>query len=315
MRCLLFCADGFNPYYNQAVEVTLLDLTNDETEILYLWRNDKVAFIGKNQNAFTECKVPEIELDGGYIARRISGGGAVYHDKGNLNFTFLSSNKNFSIRKNFSIMIAAMKRLGFDAELSGRNDVTIDGRKFSGNAFYRGKSCFHHGTVLISANYEKMAAYLNVPKVKLEAKGVKSVVSRVLNLSEVDASISAEKVASSLIDAFEAHYGVKAERIGDGDLDWDKLKSNILFFEDRKWRLGDNITYDAQCVRRFEWGTADIRLEIDGSTITKAKIYSDSLDCDGVALKEQLLVGADIYKGKEGVDDILSALKEQKHGF
>lgn len=315
MRCLLFCADGFNPYYNQAVEKSLLDLADDDTEILYLWRNDKTVFIGKNQNAYTECKVPTIEADEGFIARRISGGGAVYHDKGNLNFTFLSSHDNFSIAKNFEIMTSGIRKLGFDARLDGRNDVTIDGRKFSGNAFYRGKSCFHHGTVLIGSDREKMARYLNVPKVKLEAKGVSSVVSRVVNLGEIDATVTADKMADALIEAFQSHYGVKATRISDGDLDWQQLKSNILFFEDAKWRLSDNVDFGAQCVARFEWGTADIRLKINGSIIEQAKIYSDCLDCDAVALKEQLLTGADIYKGKQGVDDILAAFKEQKNGF
>lgn len=315
MRLLFIRAKGLYPYYNQAIEATLLSEVSDDTEILYLWQNDKVAFVGKNQNVFTECKVPYIEADGGYIARRISGGGAVYHDKGNINFTFLSSKRNFSIKKNFEIMIGGMKKLGLNAELSGRNDVTIDGRKFSGNAFYRGNTCFHHGTVLICANYEKMSSYLNVPKVKLQAKGVSSVVSRVLNLNEVDASITADKVANVLKEAFENYYGISAQEITEADLDQNLLKSKLAFFKDEKWRKGDNIYYDAQAVVRLSWGTADIRIKVNGSIIEKAKIYSDSLDYDQIALKEELLAGADIYKGKEGVNDIIDAFKEQKNGF
>ncbi|MCH5164591.1 MAG: lipoate--protein ligase [Clostridiales bacterium] len=315
MKLLFIRAGELNPYYNQAIEATLLEMANDDTEILYLWQNDKVAFIGKNQNAYTECKVPYIEADGGYIARRISGGGAVYHDKGNINFTFLSSKKNFSIKKNFEIMTCGMKKLGFDAELNGRNDVVIGGRKFSGNAFYRGNTCFHHGTVLISANYEKMSAYLNVPKVKLEAKGVSSVVSRVINLNEIDPTVTADKVAHSLREAYENYYGAKALEITDKDLDQETLKAKCEFFTDANWRKGDNIYYDAQAVVRFGWGTADIRLKINGNIIEKAKIYTDCLDYDEVALKESLLIGADLYKGKQGVDDIIEAFKEQKNEF
>ncbi len=315
MSLLFIRAKELDPYYNQAIEATLLGLTNDDTEILYLWQNDKVAFVGKNQNVFTECKVPFIEADGGYIARRISGGGAVYHDKGNINFTFLSSKKNFSITKNFEIMIGGMKKLGLNAELNGRNDVTIGGRKFSGNAFYRSNSCFHHGTVLICANYEKMSGYLNVPKVKLQAKGVSSVVSRVLNLNEIDRSITADVVADALKGAFESYYGGFAREITEADLDEETLNSKYAFFKDEKWRKGDNIYYDAQAVVRLSWGTSDIRLKLCGSVIEKAKIYSDSLNYDEVAHKEQLLVGADIYKGKEGVNDIIDAFKEQKNGF
>lgn len=315
MRGLFIRAKELNPYYNQAIEATLLDMADDDTEILYLWQNDRVAFIGKNQNAYTECKVPYIEADGGYLARRISGGGAVYHDKGNINFTFVSSPKNYSVKKNFEIMMGGMKRLGFNAELNGRNDVVIDGRKFSGNAFYKGSSCFHHGTVLIGVNNEKLAAYLNVPKVKLEAKGVSSVVSRVINLTEIDPTVTADKVADALRASFEDYYGVKAVEINDTDLDQKTLRKNLAFFEDEKWRKGDNIYYDAQAVVRLSWGTADIRLKINGNVIEKAKIYSDSLDCEAIALKEKLLIGADIYKGKEGVEDIIEAFKEQRNEF
>lgn len=315
MRCLVIRALDLYPYYNQAIEASLLSRVDDDTEILYLWQNDKTVFIGKNQNAYTECKTAYIEADGGYIARRISGGGAVYHDKGNLNYTFVSSNKNFSIQKNFSIVIGAMKKLGLNAELSGRNDVTIGGRKFSGNAFYKGKTCFHHGTVLIKTDYKKLSDYLNVSKAKLNAKGVPSVVSRVINLSEVDSSIEAERVAAALIDSFESYYGSKHAVTTDKDLDQGLLVEKLKFFEDKNWRYGDNIYYDANVVARFDFGTADIRLKLKGNLIEAAKIYTDSLDCEEVAKKENLLLGADIYKGKKGVDDILEAFKEQKNGF
>ncbi len=315
MRCILVEADGLNPYVNQAVEATLLTMAADDTEILYLWRNDKTVVIGKNQNAYTECKVPVIEADGGFIARRISGGGAVYHDKGNLNFTFLSSRKNYSTSKNFEIFIRAIKALGLNATIDGRNDVTIDGRKFSGNAFYRGNTCFHHGTVMISADRNKLADYLNVPKVKLTAKGVQSVASRVVNLSELDSSITAEKVADTLGREFFGYYGGTAERLCPQDLDQKAFEKNIAFFSDEKWRMGDDIRYDASVVARFDWGTADIRFKMRGSVIEKARIYTDSLDPSVAEQKEKLLAGVDIYKGKVGVNDIIDLIKEQKNGF
>lgn len=315
MRCLVIKADGVYPYLNQAIEASLLDFVKDDTEILYLWQNDKTAFIGKNQNAFVECRVPLIKADGGYIARRISGGGAVYHDKGNINFTFVSTAKGYDTGKNFEIMTGAMRRLGFDARLNGRNDVTIDGRKFSGNAFYRGASCFHHGTVLIGTDTEKMKEYLSVSKAKLAAKGVSSVVSRVVNLKELIPSITPEKVADALITEFGRHYGAKVEFITKDDLDGRSLSENLSKFEDEKWIMGDNVYFDAQTVTRFGWGTADIRLKLKGTVIENAKIYSDSLDCDGVTERESLLVGADLYKGKDGVNDIIEAFKEQLNEF
>lgn len=313
MKCLVFVADKMQPFVNQAIEATLLKLADDDTEILYLWKNDKTVVIGKNQNAYTECNVSQLENDGGFVARRISGGGAVYHDKGNLNFTFVSSRNNYDVAKNFEIMTDAMRSLGFEVSLSGRNDVLLNGRKFSGNAFYNGNdACFHHGTILIKTSPEIIAKYLKVSKVKLEAKGVKSVVSRVINLSDV-LPVTAEQVTDSLIKSFGSYYKQEPVRITEADLSADELAKQIAFFSDEKWRHGDDVHYDARIERRFSWGTADIRLKLNGDVIEDCKIYSDSLD--DVTERQNLLIGADVNVGKEGVNDIIEAFKEQENGF
>lgn len=313
MKCLVFVADKMQPFVNQAIEATLLKLADDDTEILYLWKNDKTVVIGKNQNAYTECNVSQLENDGGFVARRISGGGAVYHDKGNLNFTFVSSRNNYNVAKNFEIMTDAMRSLGFEVSLSGRNDVLLNGRKFSGNAFYKGNdACFHHGTILIKTSPEIIAKYLKVSKVKLEAKGVKSVVSRVINLSDV-LPVTAEQVTDSLIKSFGLYYKQEPVRITEADLPADELAKQIAFFSDEKWRHGDDVHYDARIERRFSWGTADIRLKLNGDVIEDCKIYSDSLD--DVTERQNLLIGADVNVGKEGVNDIIEAFKEQENGF
>ena len=313
MKCLVFVADKMQPFVNQAIEATLLKLADDDTEILYLWKNDKTVVIGKNQNAYTECNVSQLENDGGFVARRISGGGAVYHDKGNLNFTFVSSRNNYDVAKNFEIMTDAMRSLGFEVSLSGRNDVLLNGRKFSGNAFYKGNdACFHHGTILIKTSPEIIAKYLKVSKVKLEAKGVKSVVSRVINLSDV-LPVTAEQVTDRLIKSFGSYYKQEPVRITEADLSADELAKQIAFFSDEKWRHGDDVHYDARIERRFSWGTADIRLKLNGDVIEDCKIYSDSLD--DVTERQNLLIGADVNVGKEGVNDIIEAFKEQENGF
>ncbi len=316
MKLYSYRSDSLHPHINQATEATLLDMCKSGEAILYLWQNDKTVFIGKNQNAYLECKVPVIEADGGFIARRISGGGAVYHDKGNINFTFVSAKESFDKEVNFKIMVSAMKSLGFDAELNGRNDVVIGGRKFSGNAFYHGeKNCFHHGTVLISTDTDMMSKYLSVPKVKLEAKGVKSVVSRVVNLSEINDTVTADSVAGALIKSFGDYYGEKVIPLDKSDLDEDIFARYYGKFGSEAWIKGDNVYYDARAVVRLSWGTADIRLKLCGNVISAARIYSDCLDVDEVEKKEKLLVGADLYEGKTGVNDILDAFKEQEHGF
>mgnify|MGYP004479750105 CR=1 FL=1 len=124
-----------NPYKNLAVEEYLLLHCEDKECILYLWQNQNTVVIGRNQNAWKECKVTKLEEENGHLARRLSGGGAVYHDLGNLNFTFLVNKDEYSLEKQLQVIINAMGRLGLKAEKSGRNDILIDGKKFSGNAF------------------------------------------------------------------------------------------------------------------------------------------------------------------------------------
>ena len=304
-------AEGLYPHRNQAIERYLLETCKKGEMILYLWANDKTVFIGKNQNVYTECRLSELLADGGFPARRFTGGGAVYHDKGNLNFTFVAMREDYDIPNQFSIMMGAMRALGFNAELSGRNDVLIDGKKFSGNAFYKSEgACLHHGTVLISSNYEAIAKYLNVSRVKLNAKGVKSVISRVGNLCDYRADINADMVADALIESLKNRYP-EAEliRLTEGDLPEDRLEELTAYFSNEDYLRGDDVRYDVAFEYRYEWGVADIRLEFCGDIIEKARIYSDALDTDAVEEKEKLLTGLDLTKPIDPrIKDIIETL-------
>lgn len=127
-----------------------------ETLILYLWQNENTIVIGHNQNPWTECNMDSLRHDNVKLARRLSGGGAVYHDMGNLNFTFLTSEENYDLSRQMQVIKTACDFADIDTELSGRNDILADSRKFSGNAFYHSKeAAYHHGTLLICSNTEK----------------------------------------------------------------------------------------------------------------------------------------------------------------
>ena len=304
-------AEGLYPHRNQAIEKYLLDTCKEGEMILYLWANDKTVFIGKNQNAYTQCRVSPLLSDGGYIARRFTGGGAVYHDRGNLNFTFITCRDDYDVTSQFAVMTSAMRSLGFDAEVNGRNDVLIDGKKFSGNAFYKGKTaCLHHGTVLINSDYGAIAKYLNVSPVKLNAKGVKSVVSRVCNLCDYR-KVSADEVADALVNSLQKAYPMAQSLfIKERDLPEKTIEELTARFAEESYIMGDDALYGVAFEYRYGWGVADVRLQLNGNIIEKARIYSDSLDTEGVQLKEQLLTGLDITKDIDlRIKDIIDTLK------
>ena len=213
-KLLIYTSENYDPYENLAKEKLLLDNVKEDEMILYLWQNQNTVVIGKNQNAYAECATELLKKDGINLARRLSGGGAVFHDLGNLNFTFISSTQNQSTENNLKIIALACKMSGIETLVSGRNDILAEGRKFSGNAFYnsKGKS-YHHGTILICADEDKLSRYLTPSKAKLKAKGVKSVRSRIINLSEINPDISCDIMKENLIKAFEDFYAIKPETI------------------------------------------------------------------------------------------------------
>ena len=206
MRHAIYCAQSHDCAANLAGEAYLMGLDYDR--ILYLWENDPCIVIGRYQNPWAECNLQKMEEDGVRLVRRQSGGGAVYHDRGNLIFTFIGDKKNASREENFDLLLTALASLGLECKLSGRNDVTFDGKKISGNAFQNTATKFcHHGTLLVRGNLNVMGDYLTPSETKLASKAVKSVESRVGNLSEGRADITNEMVKEAIIAEFNRRYG------------------------------------------------------------------------------------------------------------
>ena len=157
-RLSIFEGVSFDPHYNLAVEQYLLETVAEDQCILYLWQNENTVVIGRNQNPWKECKTTLLSQEGGHLARRLSGGGAVFHDLGNLNFTFLLPQADYDLDKQLDVIQTAVSSLGISTERSGRNDVLAEGRKFSGNAFYKnGNQAYHHGTLLVNADMDKLS--------------------------------------------------------------------------------------------------------------------------------------------------------------
>ena len=195
----LYESNSLDPYLNLATEQHLMETVEEDACILFLWQNQNTVVIGKNQNAWKECRTTLLNEEGGVLARRLSGGGAVFHDLGNLNFTFLVPQAEYDLDRQFTVIKEAVNMLGLNTERSGRNDVLAEGRKFSGNAFYKnGKQAYHHGTLLVDVDMDKLGRYLNPSKAKLPAKGVDSVRSRVVNLKELNSQITIASLKNAM---------------------------------------------------------------------------------------------------------------------
>lgn len=269
------------PYQNLAVEEYLLLHCQKNQCILYLWQNKNTVVIGRNQNAWKECLVGRLEEDGGHLVRRLSGGGAVYHDLGNLNFTFLVDKENYDVDRQLQVILAAVNKLGIKAEKSGRNDILADGKKFSGNAFYKQEEhCYHHGTLMVDVNLGELSKYLTVSKEKLKSKGVDSVKSRVANLREFAPALTIEELKKSLLEAFEEVYGLKADILRQEDLDQEVLKKGTEKFSSWDWIFGRKTDFQHEIAKRFDWGQVDIQMKVSGGRIEEAAVYSDSMKPD-----------------------------------
>ncbi len=221
-----------DPYRNLAMETDLMRYVTKDASILFLWQNENTIVIGRNQDALKECKKDEFLASGGRIARRMSGGGAVFHDTGNLCFSILSNNVNVNEMTYQKLISRTLEEYGLESEFNGRNDLTYQGRKFSGNAVYdKGDILCQHGTALVDVDIKKMEYYLTPEQSKFDRNHVSSIASRVVNLSEVSSSITVDKLRESLIRANGAKkMEYTPERGG-----YEKM---VGFYSSRKWIYG-----------------------------------------------------------------------------
>ena len=239
--------------------------------------------------------------------RRGTGGGAVYHDLGNINFSFIADKKMYDVKKQLSVIQDALLSYGIQTEVSGRNDLTCQGRKFSGNAFAKGQlNHLHHGTILIKTDGTMMQRYLIVDKAKLLKNGVKSVASRVINLSELVPDLTSENIKMPLITSFEKVYDGKAEV-----LDFDTFINNREVQAIRAHIASDDFLFGrweqfkTKKKARFPWGGVEIALQVDeaNAIIKDIQIASDCLEPETIQLAEQLLSGASTKTAPEHDSD------------
>ncbi len=299
-------SDTHNPWFNLATEDWIFRDMDPETAVLYLWRNQETVVIGRFQNPWIECNTKRMEEDNVILSRRQSGGGAVFHDLGNTNFTFMNGKAQYDKQVNNKIITNAIKKFDINAYASGRNDILVDlpdgPRKISGSAFKEAKDrSFHHGTLLINANLGKLANYLNPDEKKLVSKGVKSVRSRVANLTEFNPKLTHEDLCQNIVQEFFDHYQqeCKIEHLDDAWLKTIKpLNDYYQNLKDWKWRFGETPKFNHHLSARFGWGGMDIHLDVHKGVILGATIFSDSLHPEMIELLSSAFKGID-YTAKD----------------
>lgn len=270
-------AEGTDPCRNLAMEEYLLTNCPPDSVTLYLWQNAHTVVIGRNQNPWTECRLQLLQEEGGQLVRRLSGGGAVYHDIGNLNFTFLCREENYDLHKQLSVIQAACRYAGIDASFSGRNDLLAEGKKFSGNAFYHTKGrCYHHGTLLIRSDLDRLNRYLSPPKAKLEAKGIASVRSRVINLSQLAPELTCQTMKDYMAQAFSSVYGAPLSPAA--PVDQAAVSALSHKYSSQQWLYGQPFPFSCQLDGQFDWGHLSIQLQVEKGIICHARVYTDSMD-------------------------------------
>ncbi len=275
----IYQSSGLDPFGNLAREQVMLEHGPADGVVLYLWQNENTVVIGRNQNAFKECRVSLLEEEGGKLARRLSGGGAVFHDHGNLNFTFLLPQEDFDVRRQLEVICHACRAFGIPAEISGRNDLVAQGQKFSGNAFYKnGNRAYHHGTLLLNADMNRLGRYLSPPAAKLRAKGVDSVRSRVVNLCNLAPELTCDALKEALIHSAEDVYGFPAQALRFTPVMEEETIRLTDHYASRQWRFGANVPASFSCEKTFPWGTLALELQIEKGIISHAAVFTDAME-------------------------------------
>lgn len=287
--------ESTNPCFNLAMEEYLFNLDDNNNYVL-LWQNEPTIVVGKYQNTAEEINSEYVKEKGIHVVRRITGGGAVYHDLGNLNYTFINKGtekKEFDFKKFTMPIVKALERLGVEAELSGRNDITIDGKKFSGNAQYvKQRKVLHHGTLLFNSKMEELTKALKVSEDKFQSKGIKSVRSRVTNISDyLSGDISVSEFKELLLNyMFDEDTDLIEGRLGDTDLnEIDSLMKNKYMNWD--WNYGYSPEFNVNQGKRFEAGKIEVLINIKQGIIQGIKFYGDFFGSGNLEEIEALLKG------------------------
>lgn len=280
-----------DPYRNLAIEKHLMDTLPEETAILYLWQNHQTVALGRMQNPWHVCPVDSFTLSGGLVARRLSGGGAMYQDAGCLNFSFLLPKTVFDIPRQLAVVGMAAGAFGIQACSAGRFDLGVSGGSFCRNAFFKsGAAAMHHGTLLINAQLGSMQKALNVEEGKLPPD-MKPEAAHAVNLSDLNGGITLTAMEEALYWSFGRAFGSQPAMLDERMLDASSIEGLTARFCSREWIFPQNPAYTFSVAERFPWGGVAVQLAAEGGVIRAARLYTDAMEAGLFEQLEQMLVG------------------------
>ncbi|TDV23570.1 lipoate-protein ligase [Mycoplasmopsis mustelae] len=293
----IYISEQTSPFYNLPLEEIMTKDESNTEDIIYLYQHANDVIIGRNQNAYKEVKFDVLERDHIGLYRRLSGGGAVYHDLGNLNFSFITSDKSeHSYEKFLEPVLNFLRSLGLDAQFKGRNDLVVNGAKFSGNAqfIYKNK-IVHHGTILFNVDLTRLSTVLNPSKLKMESKGINSARQRVTNLfNELKEKMTIEEFKNKFIRFLMQRYNAKLLEIPQ------KYKDQIpelrAIRSSQEWVLGKNPEFSFYSERKTDGGILQISANVKENKIAEIKFEGDFLTLLGTEQVENLLLGENFEK-------------------
>ncbi|WP_313529099.1 lipoate--protein ligase [Anaerotignum sp.] len=305
-----------DPAFNLALEQYVFDKLDRSKEYFMLWQNNNAVIVGKNQNTFGEVNPKAIEEKGVKVIRRLSGGGAVYHDLGNLNFTFIMDAKDASdldIKLFCQPVASLLQELGADAQVNGRNDITIEGKKFSGNSQYLKEGrIMHHGTIMFNSDLDFVAAVLNVAGDKFQSKAAKSVKSRVTNVKPfLKEELSLEAFQDKLVAYVFAENPVETYELTQKDIAAiEKIKEERYAQWD--WNYGKSPEYTVQKERRIDGcGKIEAHMNTKDGRIVEVKFYGDFFGvCDHAEVSDAL-IGCELKR--EALEKALKNMDIEKY--
>lgn len=297
-----------NPYFNLALDEYAMKHLEIDDDIFFLWQNEPSVIIGKNQNAAEEINQDFIDENKIHVARRVSGGGAVYHDFGNLNFTFVikvDDPGKVNYKRYVQPIIDALKSMGVEAEASGRNDILIDGLKISGNAQRMANGrLMHHGTLIFDVNIEDMVKALNVAPDKIVSKGVKSVRSRVTTIKEHLPEGTTLEMFWDALQYYLSNQGKDTEIVLT-EKDINRIEFEALNrFATWDWIYGKSPEFNYQNSKRFAGGKLEVLLDVVDGRISSVRFQGDFLGLHDVSEIEDRLIG--VRYVKEDVKSVLN---------